>query len=76
MQLSEPLCVPIAVSNILSRVVTGPAGTRPRPIMLKMLPIMLLSSAKKISLLCSKLCFQNQDYSLELIVILEYINLS
>ena len=27
--------------------------TRPRPIMLKILPIMLLSSAQKISLLCS-----------------------
>ena len=29
---------------------------RPRPIMLKILPIMLLSSAQKISLLCSILC--------------------
>ena len=42
----------------------------------KILPIMLLSIAKKLSLLCSKLCFQNQDYALELTVLLEYISLS
>ena len=29
---------------------------RPRPIMLKIRPIMLLSSAQKLSLLCSILC--------------------
>ena len=33
---------------------------------------MLLSIAQKLSLLCSKLCFQNQDYALELTVLLEY----
>ena len=49
---------------------------RLRPIMPKFLPIMLLSIAQKLSLLCSKLCFQNQDYALELTVLLEYINLS
>jgi len=32
-------------------------------IMLEILPIMLLSNAQKSSLLCSKLCFQNQDYT-------------
>ena len=48
---------------------------RHRPIMPKILPIMLLSIAQKLSLLCSKLCFQNQDYALELTVLLEYINL-
>ena len=46
---------------------------RPRPIMPKILPIMLLSIAQKLSLLYSKLCFQNQDYVLELTVLLEYI---
>ena len=35
----------------------------------KILPIMLLSIAQK-------LCFQNQDYALELTVLLEYISLS
>jgi len=35
------------------------------------LPIMLLSSAQKFSLLCSKLCSQNQDYAWDLIVLLE-----
>ena len=44
--------------------------------MLKILPIMLLSTAQKLSLLCSKLCYQNQDYALELSVLLEYISLS
>ena len=38
--------------------------------------IMLLSIAHRLSLLCSKLCFQNQDYALELTVLLEYISLS
>ena len=52
------------------------AGIRHRPIMPKLLPIMLLSIAQKLSLLCSKLCFQNQDYVLELTVLLEYISLS
>ena len=42
---------------------------RLRPIMLKILPIMLLSNAQKSSLLCSKLCFQNQHYAQELIVL-------
>ena len=36
---------------------------RPRPIMLKILPIMLLSSAQKSSLLCSELYFQYHDYA-------------
>jgi len=43
--------------------------------MLKILPIKLLSSAQKLSLLCSKLCFQNQDYALELIALLEYMSI-
>ena len=47
--------------------------TRPQPIMLKILPIMLLSIAQKSSLLCSKLYFQNQDYAQEMTVLLEYI---
>ena len=42
----------------------------------KILPIMLLSIAQKLSPLCSKLYFQNQDYALELAVLLEYISLS
>ena len=46
------------------------------PIMPKILPIMLLSITQKLSLLCSKLCFQNQDYALELTVLLVYICLS
>ena len=41
----------------------------------KILPIMLLSIAQKLSLLCSKLCFQNQYYAVELTVLLEYISL-
>ena len=49
---------------------------RHRPIMPKILPIMLLSIAQKLSLLCSKLCFQNQDYALELTVLLEHISLT
>ena len=49
------------------------AYIRPRPIMLTILPIMLLSIAQKSSLLCSKLCFQNQDYAWELTVLLEYV---
>ena len=49
---------------------------RHRPIMPEILPIMLLSIAQKLSLLCSKLCFQNQDYALEVTVLLEYISLS
>ena len=49
---------------------------RHRPIMPEILPIMLLSIAQKLSLLCSKLCFQNQNYALELTVLLEYISLS
>ena len=49
---------------------------RHRPIMPKILSIMLLSIAQKLSLLCSKLCFQNQDYALELTVVLEHISLS
>ena len=48
---------------------------RPRPIMLKILSIMLLSIAQKSSLLCSKLCFQNQDYVQELTILLEYLDL-
>ena len=44
---------------------------RPRPIMLKILLIMLLSIAQKSSLLCSKICFQNQDYAREVTVVLE-----
>jgi len=32
-----------------------------------------LSSAQKFSLLCSKLCSQNQDYARDLTVLLEYI---
>ena len=44
--------------------------------MLKILPIMLLSIAQKLSLLCSKLCFQNQDYAGELTVLLEYVSVS
>ena len=51
-------------------------STRHRPIMPEILPIMLLSIAQKLSLLCSKLCFQNQNYALELTVLLEYISLS
>ena len=43
-----------------------------QPIMLKILPITLLSIAQKVSLICSKLCFKNQDYALELTVLLEY----
>ena len=42
----------------------------------KILPTMLLSIAQELSLLCSKLCFQNQHYALELTVLLEYISLS
>ena len=42
----------------------------------KILPIILLSIAQKLGLLCSKSCFQNQDYTLELTVLLEYISLS
>ena len=49
---------------------------RHRPNMPKILPIMLLSIAQKLNLLCSQLCFQNQDYALELTVLLEYISLS
>ena len=49
---------------------------RHRPIMPEILPIMLLSIAQKLSLLCSKLCFQNQNYALEVTVLLEYISLS
>ena len=41
---------------------------RPWPIMPKILPIMLLSIAQNVSLLCSKLCVQNQDYVLKLTV--------
>ena len=52
------------------------ALSRPRPIMLKILPIMLLSIAQKSSLLCSKLCFQNQDYAQEMTILLEYIGAS
>ena len=52
------------------------AHTRHWPIMPEILPIMLLSIAQKLSLLCSKLCFQNQDYVLEVTVLLEYISLS
>ena len=37
----------------------------------KILPIMPLSIAQKFGLLCSKLCFQNQDCALELTVLLE-----
>jgi len=44
---------------------------RLRPIMLKILLFMLLSNAQKSRLLCSKLCFQNQDYAQELTVLLE-----
>ena len=44
---------------------------RPRPIMLKILPIMLLSSAQKSSLLCSKLCSQNQHFAQEQTVLLK-----
>ena len=40
--------------------------------MLKILPIMLLSSAQKSSLLCSKLCFQNQDYAQEMTILLVF----
>ena len=36
---------------------------RPQPIMLKILPIMLLSNAQKSNLLCSILCFQYHDYA-------------
>ena len=49
---------------------------RHRPIMPEILLIMLLSIAQKLSLLCSKLCFQNQNYALEVTVLLEYISLS
>ena len=49
---------------------------RHRPIMPEILPIMLLSIAQKLSLLNSKLCFQNQNYAQELTVLLEYISLS
>ena len=47
---------------------------RPRPIMPKISPIMLLRIAQNSILLCSKSCFQNQDYALELTVLLEYSN--
>ena len=57
-------------------VVFRSSSTRPQPIMPKILPVMLLSIAKKLSLLCSKLCFQNQDYVLGLTVLLKYISLS
>ena len=40
----------------------------PQYIMPNILSIMLLSFAQKLSLLCLKLCFQNQDYALELTV--------
>jgi len=51
--------------------------------MLKILPIMLLSTAQKSSLLCSKLCFQCHDYaskmlldySILLTAVLEYLDL-
>jgi len=43
--------------------------------MLLKLPIMLLSSAQKFSLLCSKLYSQNQDYARDLTVLLEYIGI-
>ena len=52
------------------------AAARPQPIMLKILPIMLLSITQKSSLLGSKLCFQNQDYARELTILLEYISVS
>ena len=42
----------------------------------KILPIVLLSIAQKLSLLCSQLHFQNHDYPLEVTVLLEYISLS
>jgi len=35
-----------------------------------------LSSAQKFSLLCSKLCSQNQDYAQSLTLLLEYIGIS
>jgi len=35
---------------------------------------MLLNSAQKFSLLCSKLCSQNQDYARDLTVLLEFPN--
>ena len=50
--------------------------SRHRPIMPEILPIMLLNIAQKLSLSCSKLCFQNQDYALEVTVLLEHISLS
>ena len=62
--------------SMLQWVTVGYNGFRLWPIMPKILPIMLLSIALKLSLLCSKLCFQNQDYALELTVLLEYISLS
>jgi len=69
---------------VMFRYRPGPyiTGIRPQPIMLKILPIMLLSIAQKSNLLCSKssplcwkLSFQNQDYAWEPIVLLEYMSI-
>jgi len=50
--------------------------SRFEPIMLSKQPIMLLSSAQKLSLFCSKLCSLNQHYARKLTVLLEYIKIS
>ena len=62
------------LSTYIQNVFENKLISRPWPIMPKILPIMLLSIAQKLSLLCSKLCFQNQDYAPELTVLLEYIS--
>ena len=53
---------------------------RLRPIMPKILPIILLSHCSKIKPIMLKItggvCFQNHDYAQELTVLVEYISLS
>ena len=73
--LSYYLCRYGHSSTIIEHALSCPKG-RLRPIMPKILPIMLLSIAQNLDLLCSKLCFQNQDNALELTVLSEYISLS
>jgi len=60
------------LARLFCYIIDGAITLRPRPIMLKILPIMLLSSAQKSSLLCS---IQSQDYASEPIVLLEYMSI-
>jgi len=67
-----------SVRSIISHLLGLPEWfpSRLEPIMLWKPPIMLLSSAQKFNLLCSKLCSQNQDYAQDLTVLLECIRIS